>query len=64
MTIARGYGSASLLGNGRVLVAGGGNYNATTLYAELYDPASGRRNVGRRSSTWLASDDLTRRRSS
>jgi hypothetical protein len=42
MTIARGNGSATLLGNGRVLVAGGGNYNATTIYAELYDPASGR----------------------
>ena len=42
MTIAREHGSATLLGNGRVLVAGGSNYDATTIYAELYDPASGR----------------------
>jgi Kelch motif len=41
MTIAREHASASRLGNGRVLVAGGGNPSAT-LSAELYDPTSGK----------------------
>jgi hypothetical protein len=41
MSTAREHASATLLGNGRVLVAGGGNPSAT-LSAELYDPASGK----------------------
>ncbi|HEY3071867.1 MAG TPA: hypothetical protein VGJ46_03545 [Candidatus Limnocylindrales bacterium] len=41
MTTAREHASATLLGNGRVLVAGGGNPSAL-LSAELYDPAAGR----------------------
>jgi len=40
MSIPREHASATLLGNGRVLVAGGGNPSAT-LSAELFDPASG-----------------------
>lgn len=40
MTIGREHASATRLGDGRVLVAGGGNPSAT-LSAELYDPASG-----------------------
>jgi Galactose oxidase, central domain len=41
MTIPREHASATLLGNGRVLLAGGDNPSAT-LSAELYDPASGK----------------------
>jgi hypothetical protein len=41
MTTAREGASATLLGDGGVLVAGGGNPSAT-LSAELYDPASGK----------------------
>ncbi len=33
--------SATLLGSGRVLVAGGGGFSATLATAELYDPGSG-----------------------
>jgi hypothetical protein len=39
MTTGRENASATLLGNGRVLLAGGGNPSALTS-AELYDPAS------------------------
>ncbi len=39
MTTAREGATATLLGNGRVLVAGGGNPSALRS-AELYDPAS------------------------
>jgi hypothetical protein len=41
MTTARADASATLLGNGRVLVAGGGSPSATRT-AELFDPASGK----------------------
>ena len=41
MTTARADATASLLGNGRVLVAGGGNPSALRS-AELYDPSTGR----------------------
>ena len=41
MTTAREGASATRLGDGRVLVAGGGNPSAT-LSAELYNPASGK----------------------
>ena len=40
MTTAREHASATLLGTGRVLVAGGGNPSALQS-AELYNPASG-----------------------
>jgi hypothetical protein len=49
MTTAREGATATLLGDGRVLVAGGGNPSATTS-AELYDPASGR---------WSATGSMT-----
>lgn len=49
MTIPREKATATLLGNGRVLVAGGGNPSAT-VSAELYDPASGR---------WSATGSMT-----
>jgi hypothetical protein len=39
MTTGREHASATLLGNGRVLLAGGGNPSAQQS-AELYDPAS------------------------
>jgi hypothetical protein len=49
MTTARADATATLLGNGRVLLAGGGNPSATTT-AELYNPASG---------TWSATGSMT-----
>ena len=43
MTAPREHATATLLGNGRVLIAGGGNpFGTAGLSAELYDPASGR----------------------
>jgi hypothetical protein len=42
LTVARFQHTATLLPNGKVLVAGGKDFNATVLMsAELYDPASG-----------------------
>ena len=32
---------ANLLGNGKVLIAGGAGFNDRVPYAELYDPATG-----------------------
>jgi hypothetical protein len=49
MTTAREHASATLLRDGRVLVAGGGNPSAT-LSAELYDPASDK---------WTATGSMT-----
>lgn len=41
LNVARGVGfSVTLLGDGRVLVAGGDNFNGTTDTAELFDPNS------------------------
>src|SRR5437870_3346435 len=41
MTSARYYHTATLLGNGKVLVAGGNTPSGATNAAELFDPASG-----------------------
>ena len=41
MTTGREHATATLLGNGRVLLAGGGNPSALAS-AELYNPTSGR----------------------
>jgi N-acetylneuraminic acid mutarotase len=49
MTTAREGATATLLGNGRVLVAGGGNPSALNS-AELYDPVSGK---------WTATGSMT-----
>jgi hypothetical protein len=56
MAIAREAGSATLLGDGRVLVAGGGNPYGTTIFAELYDPASGRWTSAGRMTDWHGSE--------
>ena len=50
MTTAREVHTATLLPNGKVLVAGGYNGGACLTSAELYDPASG---------TWGAAGSLT-----
>jgi hypothetical protein len=41
MTVARTVHTATLLGNGKVLIAGGGCANGILATAELYDPATG-----------------------
>ena len=46
---ARAVHTATLLPNGKVLVAGGNNYSGMLASAELYDPASG---------TWTATGSL------
>ena len=59
MQTARSWHTATLLGNGKVLVAGGANENDTLSYslasAELYDPATG---------TWTPTGDMTEVRTS
>jgi FG-GAP-like repeat/Kelch motif/Galactose oxidase, central domain len=54
MAIARGIHTATLLQNGKVLVAGGKNAGASTATAELYDPATG---------TWSATGSMAVARS-
>ena len=49
MTTARADATATLLGNGRVLLAGGGNPSATAS-AELYNPGTG---------SWSATGSMT-----
>ena len=51
---ARGYHTATLLPNGKVLVAGGSNRHVILSSAELYDPATG---------TWSATGSLGTARS-
>lgn len=59
MGTARSWHTATLLGNGKVLVAGGTNENDTLSFglasAELYDPGTG---------MWTAAKDMTQVRSS
>ncbi len=50
LTTARFVHTATLLLNGKVLVAGGSNGSSVLTSAELYDPASG---------TWAATGSLT-----
>ena len=50
LTTARANHTATLLPNGKVLVAGGYNNGSSLSSAELYDPASG---------TWSATGSLT-----
>ena len=42
MTMARADGTATLLQNGKVLIAGGDDVDSLLLSAELYDPAAGK----------------------
>jgi N-acetylneuraminic acid mutarotase len=55
MTTARIGHTATLLANGEVLVAGGGNATGTLTSAELYDPATGK---------WAVSGSMTTARGS
>jgi hypothetical protein len=41
MGTARAFPTATLLPNGKVLLAGGSNFSGTLRTAELYDPATG-----------------------
>jgi hypothetical protein len=54
MSVARQYFTATLLTNGKVLVAGGQNSTGATSSAELYDPSS---------ETWAATGSLATARS-
>ncbi|MEY2540112.1 MAG: trimeric autotransporter adhesin [Verrucomicrobiota bacterium] len=54
LNIARRYYTATLLPNGKVLVAGGDNNSGETASAELYDPANG---------TWTVTGSLHFKRS-
>jgi hypothetical protein len=49
MTVVHGFHAATLLANGKVLVAGGGKDGQQGALAEVYDPATG---------TWTATGDM------
>jgi hypothetical protein len=50
MGTARAFPTATLLPNGKVLLAGGSNFSGTLRTAELYDPATG---------TWTATGNMS-----